>query len=164
MRMRTGVAAAISITVPGCPSLNPIEPAAPTVPHSPAISCLGAFPTPVSERVAGLVIAGVRKPAHKLTSRVLAKRLAAQVLTVRTSIRSGSTGSPRSQPDRDRVHCVDANFPARQRSAVIGREHPMIVPCVEMLDRAAGWTREIEHQPELGLMARYCGDTSCRQQ
>src|SRR5215471_19993854 len=64
MRMRTGVAAAISITVPGCHSLNPIEPAAPTVPHSPAISCLGAFPTPVSERVAGLVIAGVRKPAH----------------------------------------------------------------------------------------------------
>ena len=34
------------------------------MPHSPAISCLGAFPTPVSERVAGLVIAGVRKPAQ----------------------------------------------------------------------------------------------------
>jgi hypothetical protein len=38
------------------------------VPHFPAISCLGAFPTPVSERVAGLVSAGVRKPAHNRTS------------------------------------------------------------------------------------------------
>jgi hypothetical protein len=33
--------------------------------HSTAISCLGAFPTPVSQRVADLVIAGVGKPAQK---------------------------------------------------------------------------------------------------
>jgi hypothetical protein len=35
------------------------------VPPLPAISCLGAFQTPVFEPVAGLVIAGVRKPAQK---------------------------------------------------------------------------------------------------
>src|SRR6516165_4403480 len=44
---------------------SPIEPAAPTVPPLPAISCLGAFQTPVFEPVAGLIIAGVRKPAQK---------------------------------------------------------------------------------------------------
>ena len=38
------------------------------MPHLPAISCLGAFQTPASERVAGLVIAGVRKPAQEQTS------------------------------------------------------------------------------------------------
>jgi len=37
------------------------------VPHLPAISCLGAFPTPASERVARFAIAGVRKPAQNLT-------------------------------------------------------------------------------------------------
>ena len=45
--------------------LNLHRPAAPTVPHSPAISCLGAFPTPASALVAGLINAGVRKPAHE---------------------------------------------------------------------------------------------------
>ena len=44
------------------------------MPHLPAISCLGAFQTPASERVAGLVIAGVRKPAQKRTYRPLASR------------------------------------------------------------------------------------------
>jgi len=38
------------------------------MPHLPAISCLGAFQTPASERVAGLVIAGVRKPAQNRPS------------------------------------------------------------------------------------------------
>jgi hypothetical protein len=33
----------------------------------PAISCLGAFPTPACELVTSLVIAGVRKPAHRRT-------------------------------------------------------------------------------------------------
>ena len=46
------------------PRLNPHRGRGTDGAHSPAISCLGAFPTPVSEPVAGPVIAGVRKPAH----------------------------------------------------------------------------------------------------
>ena len=38
------------------------------MPHLPAISCLGAFPTPAPERIADLIIAGVRKPAHNRSS------------------------------------------------------------------------------------------------
>jgi hypothetical protein len=49
------------------PRLNPHRAAAPSARHSPAISCLGAFPTPASELAAGLMIAGVRKPAHNRT-------------------------------------------------------------------------------------------------
>src|SRR5260370_33415649 len=41
---------------------------------SPAISCLGAFPTPASERVADLVIAGVRKPAQQPPLAEVSKR------------------------------------------------------------------------------------------
>src|SRR5260370_27612483 len=33
--------------------------------HSPAISCLGAFPTPPARAREGLATAGVRKPAHE---------------------------------------------------------------------------------------------------
>jgi len=49
------------------PRLNPHRARGTDGAHSPAISCLGAFPTPVSERVADLLIAGVRKPAHNRT-------------------------------------------------------------------------------------------------
>src|SRR5437870_10707832 len=45
----------------------PIEPAAPPLPHSHAISCLGAFRTPVASALGSIVNAGVRKPAQEAT-------------------------------------------------------------------------------------------------
>ena len=75
----------------------PIEPAAPTVPPLPAISCLGAFPTPAAERVEGLVIAGVRKPAQNRTFTPWPKRGRASssaVIRLRRRDRQGGTHIP----------------------------------------------------------------------
>ena len=77
------------------PRLNPHRARGTDGAHSPAISCLGAFPTPVSEPVAGLVIAGVRKPAQN--------RTVAGYLSVGTSEVASSEPAARLAPNADKL-------------------------------------------------------------
>jgi hypothetical protein len=72
--------------------------------HSLAISCLGVFPTPASECMAGLIIAGVRKPAQS-------EKKSVRVCLFRIGCRTGLSTRATRLSGRDRVSalaCADA--------------------------------------------------------
>ena len=79
------------------------------MPPLPAISCLGAFPTPASERVAGLVIAGVRKPAHEEPFKSDARMLQYRAVQPRSPLERVSAALKRWEDSRwARRRCTDA--------------------------------------------------------